>query len=205
MKRKNKKAMLEAALFMSSDPLSMRRLVKILRTDIGRIETMIQDLQARLEQEDHGVKLVNTLEGYQLKVKGPYVNAVRGLARFQDLKRGLLKVLAIIAYKQPVTQSDIVKIIGNRTYSYVRTLVNKGLVKAIKTGRTRALVLTKEFADYFGLESVEDAKLLFDGLDLKEVKKIEEEVDDEPINKINDNANTKTEDDVNADKKNEQS
>jgi len=166
-KRKNKRALLEAALFMSSNPLDMRRLVRILRTDIGRIEGMLQDLEASLEGEDRGMRLIKSKEGYQLKVKTPYLSSVRGLARFQDLRRGLLKVLAIIAYRQPITQSDIVKIIGNRTYEYVKILVNKGLIKAIKTGRTRALILTNEFAEYFGLDNLEEAQSLFEGIDIK--------------------------------------
>ena len=88
---------------------------------------------------------------------------------YQDLSRGLLKVLAIVAYKQPVTQSDIVKVIGNRTYDYVKTLTQKGLIKSIKHGRTKALVPTKEFANYFGVENIEDLKSLF-----KEMNKNEE-------------------------------
>jgi segregation and condensation protein B len=172
MKRKNKRALLESALFMSSNPITMQKLVRIIRTDIGRIEGMLQDLDQSLENEDRGLRLVKTKEGYQFKVKTPYLNSVRGLARFQDLRRGLLKVLAIIAYRQPITQSDIVKIIGNRTYEYIKILVNKGLITAVKTGRTRSLILTKEFADYFGLESVEEAKTLFEGI---EIEKLESE------------------------------
>jgi segregation and condensation protein B len=173
-KRKNKRALLEAALFMSSTPLDMKRLVRIVRTDIGRIEGMLQDLETSLGEENRGIKLVKSKEGYQFKVKIEFLNSVRGLARFQDLRRGLLKVLAIIAYRQPITQSDIVKIIGNRTYEYTKILVNKGLIKAIKSGRTRALVLTNEFAEYFGLDSVEEAKTLFESID---IKKLEREVD----------------------------
>jgi len=174
-KRKNKQALLEAALFMSSSPLDMKRLVRIVRTDIGRIEGMLQDISVMLEEENRGIKLVKSKEGYQFKVKTTYLNSVRGLARFQDLRRGLLKLLAIVAYRQPITQSDIVKIIGNRTYEYVKILVNKGLIKAVKTGRTRALVLTNEFAEYFGLENVEEAKTLFEGID---IKKLEREVNE---------------------------
>lgn len=172
--KRNKRALLEAALFMSSSPLSMKKLVRILRTDIGRIEGMLQDLENELQEEKRGIRLVRTKEGYQFKVKPPYLNSVRGLARFQDLRRGLLKVLAIIAYKQPITQSDIVKIIGNRTYEYVKTLVNRGLIKAVKSGRTRELVLTNEFADYFGLESVDEARSLFEGMNIEKLEKEDE-------------------------------
>ena len=52
--------------------------------------------------------------------------------------------------------------IGNRTYEYVKQLEQRGLIRTVKTGRTKALVATKEFASYFGLESEEDIKKFFD-------------------------------------------
>jgi segregation and condensation protein B len=70
-------------------------------------------------------------------------------------------VLALVAYKQPITQSQIVKVIGNRAYDYVKILEQRGMIRTEKHSRTKALIATKEFANYFGLESTEDLKKFF--------------------------------------------
>ena len=119
-------------------------------------------LKKELESEDRGIFLAETLQGFQLRVKPEYISKVRHLTPYQDLRRGLLRVLALVAYKQPITQSDIVKVIGNRTYEYIRELESRGLIRSVKQGRTKALIPTKEFADYFGLERPEDVKKIFE-------------------------------------------
>ncbi|MEM5804256.1 MAG: SMC-Scp complex subunit ScpB [Candidatus Aenigmatarchaeota archaeon] len=160
--------MLEAALFMSSRPVTLQQLCKILGMGEADAAVLITDYKRALDSEDHGVRLMETSAGYQIRVKPEYAPSVRTLTPYHDLSRGLLRVLALVAYKQPITQSDIVKIIGNRTYEYVKELTGRGLIRAEKAGRTRALVVTKDFAEYFGLESPEEAKKLFEKLDKEE-------------------------------------
>ena len=170
MKRKNKMAMLEAALFMSNKPLSLKHITRLLRVDEERALEMVREYKQKLDSEEHGIRLMESPEGFQIRVKPDYAPTVRTLTPYQDLSRGLLRVLALVAYKQPITQSEIVKVIGNRTYEYVKQLVAKGLIKTEKMGRTKALIATKEFAEYFGLESPEEAKKLFEKLSEEEEK-----------------------------------
>ncbi len=155
---KNRKALLEAALFMSNEPLSLQELKKIIKADEETIKKLLDELKNSYANEDRGVFLLETSQGFQLKVKPEFAPAVRHLTPYQDLGRGQLRVLALVSYKQPITQSEIVKVMGNRTYEYVKALVERGLINAVKHGRTKALVATKEFAEYFGLEKPEDAK-----------------------------------------------
>lgn len=162
MQQQSKRALLEAALFMASDPLSMRQLEKILRVTSDKIRVLLEEIRADFSDEKHGVFLIESSAGWQMRVKPQFAQAVRGLTPYHELSRGLLKVLAMVAYKQPITQSQIVKAIGNRTYEYVKQLEQRGLIRTVKTGRTKALVATKEFASYFGLESEEDIKKFFD-------------------------------------------
>ncbi|NOZ81704.1 MAG: SMC-Scp complex subunit ScpB [Candidatus Micrarchaeota archaeon] len=147
----NEKALVEAALFLSSRPLTPEDFEK-LGVDPSRLEKILSEMAQELEDEERGIFLFKTPAGYQLKVKPDILPKVRHLTPYQDLGKGLLRVLSIVAYKQPVTQSEIVKIIGNRTYEYVRELEARGLIRAVKHGRTKALVPTKEFEEYFGVE-----------------------------------------------------
>jgi segregation and condensation protein B len=164
MERKNRKPILEAALFMAQNPVPADRLARMIDVDVVRLKELIEELKNDLQDENRGIHLIESEEGYQLRVKPDYVKYVRTLTPFKDLNRGLLRVLALVAYKQPITQSQIVKVIGNRTYEYVKILEKKGMIRTVKSGRTKALVATKGFADYFGLENPEDAKKLFESL-----------------------------------------
>lgn len=155
------KPQIEAALFMSSDIISTYKLSRMFKVSPNIIQNLIDKIKLEYEDPIHGIHVFETSEGYQMKVKPEYVGSVRGLTPYKDLNKGLLRVLALVAYKQPITQSQIVKIIGNRAYDYVKKLQQKGLIKIEKYGRTKALIATKEFANYFGLEKTEDLKKFF--------------------------------------------
>ena len=85
-------------------------------------------------------------------VKEAFEEKVSHLTPHADLSRGLLRVLSIIAYHEPIKQADIVKIVGNRVYDYVKELEEKGLVKTEKKSRTKVLSLTPQFEEYFGVK-----------------------------------------------------
>lgn len=175
------KSLVEAALYMSNEPVSVEQLSKMFKTSNEKIRQSVDELKAEMDNPDHGVFVLETTQGFQIRVKPQYSQTVKRLTPYKDLSRGLLRVLALVAYKQPITQSEIVKVIGNRTYEYVKILTDRGLVKAIKQSRTKALVPTKEFANYFGLENPEDVKKFFENMEIeaKEIERDEKELDSE--------------------------
>ena len=87
----------------------------------------------------------------------------------------MLRALAIIAYHQPISQSDIVKVIGNRTYDYVKDLEKKGLVKCERKSRTKMLSITPHFEEYFGKKGEDMKKLLAEMKEEEQIKKQGEE------------------------------
>jgi len=156
------KAKVEAALFMSNEPITLNHICKLTGRKPEAITKAMQEIKSEMERPERGMNVIETSQGFQMKVKPDYVQMVRPLTPYNDLSRGLLKVLAMVAYKQPITQSNIVKALGNRAYEYVKKLEGRGLINTVKSGRTKALVATKEFANYFGLENTEDLKKFFD-------------------------------------------
>ncbi len=174
MKGEKLKSSVEAALFMANKPVSIEKLSKMFKTDSEKIKEVIEEFKREFEKPEHGVHVIETSQGYQIRVKPEFASSVRRLTPYRDLGRGLLRVLALVAYKQPITQAEIVKVIGNRTYEYVRRLEERGLIKTMKHSRTKALIATKEFANYFGLERPEDAKKFFENLN-KEDDSVETE------------------------------
>ena len=146
----NEKALVEAALFVSDKPLSIDKLSAMLKMDADEVKTYLIRLQTDYRVDDRGFELVETPEGYELRVKSEYRDRVARLAPFADLSEGMMRTLAIIAAKQPVKQSLIVKYQGNKSYAYIANLETKGLIKCEKFSRTKICTTTPEFEKYFG-------------------------------------------------------
>lgn len=144
------KALIEAALFVSDKPLTVEKLAAMVKMDADEVKMYIIRLQTDYRIEDRGFELVETPEGYELRVKPEYRDRVARLAPFADLSEGMMRTLAIIAAKQPVKQSLIVKYQGNKSYAYIANLETKGLIKTEKYSRTKICTTTPEFEKYFG-------------------------------------------------------
>ncbi|MEM7818692.1 MAG: SMC-Scp complex subunit ScpB [Candidatus Aenigmatarchaeota archaeon] len=166
----NLKALLEAALFVSDKPLSLEKLSKVV--GIGseeEVKKLLEELKKELSKEERGIELVETPEGFELRVKKEYREKVAKLAPFADLSNGMMRTLAIVAVKQPIKQSLIVKYQGNKAYGYVEALEKKGLIKTEKAGRTKIITTTPEFERYFG-KSTEELKKILEEKVLREKK-----------------------------------
>ncbi|MCK4428898.1 MAG: SMC-Scp complex subunit ScpB [Candidatus Aenigmarchaeota archaeon] len=145
------KRIIEAALFLSSNPMNIAELIELTQTSATDIREKIKELKDKYDEES-GIKLVEANENYQFIVNPEILRKVRKLSPYKDLSPGLLKALSIIAFKGPVKQSVLVNTIGNRVYEYAPELEKRGLISAKKMGRTKILKITKLFIDYFGKE-----------------------------------------------------
>ena len=159
-----KLALIEAILFTTTEPLTFEEIQKLTKTRKDELEKIMAALNARYDSEESGIK-ISDIGGYKLIVKTEYMSNVSTLTPHSDMSRGLLRVLSVIAYHEPIKQADIVKVIGNRTYEYVKELHEKGLIKIEKKSRTRILTTTPKFEEYFGTKK-------------EELKKVMEEKDD---------------------------
>lgn len=157
----DKKAKLEAALFLSEDPIERKEIADVLNLgSIGYVDMLIQEFEEMLKEEHRGLELVETAQGYELKVKSDHIGDVDHLAPHQDLNSGELRTLSIIAYNAPVGQKHIIDVRGNRAYQHVKELVNRGFISKEKDGRTSELDVTDFFLDYFNIDSLEEFKEL---------------------------------------------
>ncbi|MFH1630786.1 MAG: SMC-Scp complex subunit ScpB [Candidatus Aenigmatarchaeota archaeon] len=164
-----KLAVLEAVLFSTSKPLKIEEIAKISKIRKDQIEPLLKELRKRYVVPESGLRLFD-VGGYRLMVKQEFLEKVSSLAK-ADLSKGLLRVLALIAYHEPIKQCDIVKVIGNRTYEYMKVLENLGFVKSEKKGRTKLLRTTPQFENYFGTKREELKKLVKEsGTDNKQIE-----------------------------------
>lgn len=162
----DKKALIEAALFMSENPLSIMELSKISGiSSKEQIKEILKELKTELSDKSHGINLALTGDGYQFQVKTKFAKKVSNLTPYSDLSSGTLRALGIIALNQPIKQSDIVKIQGNKAYNYIKKLEKRGLINTQKQGRTKIITTTREFENYFGTTIDVIQKKLKEGID----------------------------------------
>lgn len=151
------KQRIEALLFASSKPLSIYQISKILNENEENIRQTMLELMKEYETFDRALEIVETPEGFEMRIKPEYRKEASSVAAFSDLNLGALKTLSLIIYKFPIKQSDIIKIQGNRAYDYIRLLERKGLIISKKTGKTRIILPSQNIEKYFGLK-IEDLK-----------------------------------------------
>jgi segregation and condensation protein B len=151
MSRLEKEKIMEAALFMSPKPVSLEELKTIADVE-SRIETkaMIEELIHYYNTKQSSLEIISLPVGYQMRVKQEYEEKVQHYATDTMFNKGVMKTLALIAYKQPISQSTVIKYRNNKAYDHLKVLVENGFVKKEPIGRTYSLTTTTKFIEYFG-------------------------------------------------------
>ena len=156
------KAILEAVLFVSPEPVPVVRLMSIVGT-VSKAEVVqaLDILAHDLDQEGRGIQLVQVAGGYRLVTKqeyGPWLKRMDKAKAAQKLSRSALESLAIIAYKQPLVRAEIEEIRGVETSGVLRTLCERKLVRIVGRkdvpGRPIMYGTTKFFLEHFGLQDL---------------------------------------------------
>ncbi len=172
---------IEAALLASAKPLNIKQLQALFEDDDDapkrrHIESALADLSEALS--DRGIELKNVSSGYRLQVKAVYGHWIGRLweERPQKYSRAMLETLALVAYRQPITRSEIEEIRGVAVSSnIIRTLSERDWIRVIGhkdvPGRPAMYATTRMFLDYFNLSSLEQLPSLADIRDLDTLAK----------------------------------
>jgi len=154
-KERENKRKVEAALFISGRFLSLKELVTL--TDVNPIllRKILGDLEDKYKEA--GIEVVKKDDLWKMDVAQEFVEMVNKLATgSSEFSKAEQETLAIIAYKQPIKQSVVVKIRGNKAYDHINNFVSLGLINKKRTGHTAELSLTEAFHDYFQVNKKED-------------------------------------------------
>jgi len=150
---------IEAALFISGKFLSIKELVALTNINPVLLHGLLEKLVEKYE--DSAIKIVKKGELWKMDVSEEHTDMVNTLATGSaEFSKAEQETLAVIAYKQPIKQSIVIKIRGNKAYEHVRKFIEAGLLRAKKSGRTKELSLSDEFYDYFKLDRETDLKLI---------------------------------------------
>ncbi len=148
----NDREAIEAALFAAGSAIDALTLARLLNKPKKQVITVVKDLIADYNGRESGIEILDLGERYVMQVKPIYADIVRPFAP-KELSAPMLRTLSMIAYHQPLVQSDLIDQRGNSAYDHIRELKERGLVEAVPHGRTKLLRTTPLFADYFGLQS----------------------------------------------------
>lgn len=153
---------IETIIFMSDRPIAIQKIKAQIDAELPLrvIHESLSKLQAGYEEKFHGIRLVEVAEGYQFRTKATYSKFVQNLFKINSLvlTPTALEVLAIIAYKQPVSKNDVEKIRGVDSSHIIRALMDKRLVKLAgrseELGRPSLFATTEEFLEVFNLTDI---------------------------------------------------
>ena len=147
------KRLIEAALYASGYPLEPKTLCSITKITSKKVVSEIaRSLAEEYQRRGGALEIVELEDGrFVMQLKPKYVSKIRRLTLKPLLTEGPLKTLSYIAYRQPVPQAKVVAVRGPQAYQHIARLLEMGLIKRERVGKTSILRTTKVFADYFGL------------------------------------------------------
>lgn len=171
---------IEALIFCATSPLKPEEIKNCLselvetEVEMAMIDIALQNLIIKFTDESFAFQVVKAGGGYQLLTKPNYQNTVNILLKQKSKKRlspSALETIAIIAYKQPITKSQIEQIRGVASDYAIQKLLEKELIefkgKAETIGRPALYGTTEKFMDYFGINSLKELPTLKDLADEK--------------------------------------
>jgi len=141
------KTQIEALLF-ATQGLTIKQLCE----KTGKVERdvlkALKELEKDYKERDSAFIITCDADVWKLTVKSNHVPLVKDLIP-SEFPKSILETLAIIAYKNPALQSEVIKIRGNKAYDHIKELEKLEFIRLKKKGRTNEITLADKFYEYF--------------------------------------------------------
>ncbi len=161
MELKEAESIIEGVLFAAGDAVDVEKISDILDIDTKSTRAILTALADKYDREKRGLQIIRLEDSYQMCTRRDYQEYISRLAeprRSQSLSDAAMEVLAIVAYKQPVTRAVIEQIRGVSCDSLVNKLLEKNFIEEVgrldTPGRPMLFGTTEEFLRCFGIESI---------------------------------------------------
>ncbi len=159
----------EALLFSSGKWMTEDQLAALINFPKDGIKSALQELKTQYAQADSSLTLMNEADGWKLNVRENYLELVRKIVADAELPRPWLQTLAVVAWKRPILQSEVVQIRSDSAYEHIFELEKRGFITKEPDGRSYALKLTPKFFEYFDVKTDEDMKKVFEHIKIPEI------------------------------------
>lgn len=142
----------EAALFSAGRAISIQEIME--QTDLkeAAVKKAIKELKTGYEERDTVLEITKAGNKWGMQVRRQAAEPAAKFAQMEIAPK-LLKTLALIAYHQPIKQSDLKDMLGAKVYDHIPELKERGLIKSRRDGQTKILSTTPRFPEYFGLDA----------------------------------------------------
>jgi len=172
------KSKVEAILFSTGQRISLDEISKLSRSRREDVLSALKELQKEYEDKLSSLMLIEEGDFWKFTVRDHFIPIVRKIVTETELTKSVLETLAVIAFKYPIRQSDLIKIRTNKAYEHLVELEKSGYISRQKHGRTNLIKLTEKFFKYFDLteEKLKDKFKDFESI-ARAIKEKEEEVD----------------------------
>lgn len=157
------KALVEAMLFSSPQAISVAEMSDSGGIPPARVREALRSLTKEYEDRGSALTVIKVPSGYSMVLREEYREQGWKLSP-REIPEAALRTASLIAYHQPVSQSELVRTLGSRVYDDVRLLRSLNLLSVRKSGQTLELRTNKRFAEYFGIDA-KDRKALKDWMD----------------------------------------
>lgn len=161
MELKQAESIIESVLFAAGEPVDVEKLSDILDIDTKSTRAVVTALADKYDREMRGLRIIRLEDSYQMCTRREYSDYISKLVeprRSLSLSNAAMEVLAIVAYKQPVTRAVIEQIRGVSCDTLVNKLLEKNFIEEVgrldTPGRPMLFGTTDEFLRCFGIESV---------------------------------------------------
>lgn len=185
----NYEAQIEAILFTMGESVEIIKIAKALELKPGEVKKIVKSMQEKMNDSSRGTKIIELDGAYQMCTKPEMYEALIRVAkqpRKQVLTDVLMETLSIIAYKQPITKSEIERIRGVKSDFAVNKLVEYELVQEVgrmdTPGRPLLFGTTEEFLRRFGVESADSLPMVNPDV----IEEFKQEAEEEVTLKSND-------------------
>jgi segregation and condensation protein B len=152
VKKLKSERVVEAALFSAGRPLKVSEMSETTGISGDTIRKAVKNLMIEYEKKSTALEIAKVGSKYVMQLKEEYSSPAEMLAKTEVPKK-YLKTASLIAYHQPIKQSDLVEMIGPKGYEHVKALHSLGLIKTKPYGQTKILTTTKKFLEYFGIDA----------------------------------------------------
>ena len=149
--RQISKNLIEGALYASGSPLDIEELSTKLEMPKKLTDELVNELAFEYLERNSALIIAQVGEKWQMQLKPEYTEQVSKFAKGGGIAEKYLRTLTVIALKQPILKSLLIKLRGAGAYEHVKYLLDNDLISAVKKGRTHELTTTDKYSEMFGL------------------------------------------------------
>jgi segregation and condensation protein B len=155
------KKQVESIVFSCGRKIEPEEIAGLVNVAPSLVKKAAAELAAEYDQKDCALAIIQDGTAWKMTVREKYVGVVRKITPYMEFSKTIMETLAVVAWKQPILQSDVIRIRTNKAYDHILELEKLGFLSKEKHGRSFLLKLSQKFYDYFDLRNDVDVRNLF--------------------------------------------